>query len=81
MQLRVELRALPDKLSSEALPVLARDKIDERGSNFVSKELGIELRDLTPDIAQRLSLGDNSGVIVPRSSRRELPPRRAFAKG
>ncbi len=64
MKLQVEVRALPDKLASEALPLLGRDRNYERGSNFISEELGIELKDLTPEIAQKLGLDANSGVIV-----------------
>jgi serine protease Do len=64
MKLQAEVRALPDKLASDALPSLDNDKNSERGPNFISEELGIELRDLTPDIAQKLGLDANSGVIV-----------------
>ena len=64
MKLQAEVQALPDKLVSDALPPLGRDKNYERGPNFISEELGIELRDLTPEIAQKLGLDANSGVIV-----------------
>ena len=64
MKLQAEVQALPDKLAAETLPSLARDKNYERGPNFISEELGLELRDLTPEIAQKLGLDANSGVIV-----------------
>ncbi len=58
------MQALPDKLASDALPPLGRDKNYERGPNFISEELGVELRDLTPEIARKLGLDANSGVII-----------------
>ncbi|MGA2059243.1 MAG: Do family serine endopeptidase [Thermoguttaceae bacterium] len=64
MKLQAEVQPLPDKLASDALPPLGRDKNYERGPNFTSEELGVELRDLTPDIAQKLGLDANSGVII-----------------
>jgi serine protease Do len=64
MKLQAEVQTLPDKLASETLPSLGRDKNYERGQNFISEELGVELRDLTPEIAQKLGLDANSGVIV-----------------
>ena len=64
MKLQAEVQALPDKLAADALPALAGDKNYTRGSNFISDELGLELRDLAPEIAQKLGLDANSGVIV-----------------
>jgi serine protease Do len=64
IRLQVALGVLPDKLSTNAGPLFPHDSIYQRGSNFVSKELGIELRGLTPEAARKLGLGANSGVIV-----------------
>jgi serine protease Do len=64
MKLQAEVQALPDKLAAETLPSLGRDKNYERGPNFISEELGLELRDLTPEIAQKLGLDANSGVVI-----------------
>jgi serine protease Do len=64
LKLQAEVQALPDKLAAEIIPSLARDKNYARGPNFISEELGVELRDLTPEIAQKLGLDANSGVIV-----------------
>jgi serine protease Do len=64
IKLHAEVQPLPDKLAAETLPSLARDKNYERGSNFISEELGVELRDLTPEIARKLGLEANSGVII-----------------
>ncbi len=64
VKLQVEVRPLPDKFAPETVALAALDKIYERGSSFVSKELGIELRNLSPEIAQKLGLTASSGVIV-----------------
>ncbi|MGD0519205.1 MAG: Do family serine endopeptidase, partial [Thermoguttaceae bacterium] len=64
MKLQAEVQALPGKLTSEALPAPGREKNNRRGSNLISEELGVEVSDLTPEIARKLGLGANSGVIV-----------------
>jgi serine protease Do len=64
MRLQVKVQALPGKLASEALPAPDREKNNRRGSNPISEELGIEVSDLTPEIARKLGLGAISGVIV-----------------
>ena len=64
MMLQVEAKTLPGKLAAEAAPPSGREKYNERGSNFASQELGVEVSDLSPEIARKLGLGAISGVIV-----------------
>jgi serine protease Do len=64
IMLQVEVQALPVKLASDTAPALGREKNKERGSSFTSEELGVDVSDLTPEIARKLGLDDVSGAIV-----------------
>jgi serine protease Do len=64
VSLQVEMQALPDKIAIGPEPRQGREKINIRGPNFTSDELGLNVSALTPDIAKQLGYSDASGVIV-----------------
>ncbi|HEY4759218.1 MAG TPA: PDZ domain-containing protein, partial [Thermoguttaceae bacterium] len=63
-QMQVAVKALPNNLGVASAPALGREKNNTDAPSFSSQELGIEVIDLAPEIAQKLGLSNPSGVAI-----------------
>jgi serine protease Do len=64
LKLQVEVKSLPSKLTANVGPGMGRDKNKDYGPSYTSKELGIDISEMTPQIAKALGIDDVSGVII-----------------
>ncbi len=61
---QVAVQPLPNHLTFASVSALDREKNNERTPSFTSRELGLEVIDLTPEIAGKLGLSNASGVVI-----------------
>jgi serine protease Do len=79
LTLNVELEPLPEKLATSR-PAVERED-GETAESFKSEELGLELSDMTPQVAKRLGYEGHTGVLISRVEPDSLAHRKGLREG